>query len=48
VRKGAGDCDVDKGAPRTAVTREKLVKRYKTDLSDEEWQAIEPLMPVPA
>lgn len=31
-----------------AATREKLVKRYKTDLTDEEWQAIEPLMPQPA
>jgi putative transposase len=31
-----------------AVAREKLVKRYATDLTDEEWQAIEPLMPPPA
>ena len=31
-----------------AVAREKLVKRYKTDLTDEEWQAIAPLMPQPA
>lgn len=31
-----------------AATREKLVKRYKTDLTDDEWQAIEPLMPQPA
>jgi transposase len=31
-----------------AAARERLVKRYQTDLTDEEWQAIEPLMPGPA
>lgn len=31
-----------------AAAREKLVNRYKTDLTDEEWQAIAPLMPQPA
>lgn len=31
-----------------AAARERQVKRYRTDLTDEEWQAIEPLLPGPA
>ncbi|MDB5761405.1 MAG: hypothetical protein JWQ21_400 [Herminiimonas sp.] len=28
-----------------AVAQAKQVKRYRTDLTDEEWQAVAPLMP---